>query len=70
MLTLTALPIMTDAQAEKLFKTFLNRNQHVRTLITEDADVYTGNGKMLAKFRKNVVDLDVLKPGLKPLKAQ
>lgn len=56
--------IMTDAQADAMHKQFLSP-EHCRTLITEDTDVYELNtNKLLARFRKNAISLDVLKLGV------
>ena len=53
---------LTPAQGEKLKGKFLDDNSYDR-LITEDADAYDLNGKLLFKFRKNVIPIEVLKNG-------
>lgn len=63
MKTIRALPILTTSQTEALYKTFLTED-NIKQLITEDIDVYTNSGRLLARFRKNILSLDVLKAGV------
>ena len=58
---------LTPAQGEKLKGKFLDDNSYDR-LITEDADAYDLNGKLLFKFRKNVIPIEVLKNGYESFK--
>lgn len=63
MTTLVASPLMTDAQADKLYKNFIDES-YMNRLITEDVDIKLPNGKLLARFRKNVLSMDLLKLGV------
>lgn len=58
---------LTPAQAEKLKGKFLDDNSY-DTLVTEDSDAYDMNGKLLFKFRKNVIPFEVLKNGYESFK--
>ena len=52
--------LITDADMEKLGNTFVQPNQ-VHLIIDSDADVFTKDGKLLFRFRKNKLPLaDVL----------
>jgi hypothetical protein len=44
-----------DEKMEKKMNTFLKRDD-IDTIITDDADVYTEDGKLLLRFRKKVLD--------------
>lgn len=44
-----------DEKMEKKMTTFLKRDD-IDTIITDDADVYTEDGKLLLRFRKKVLD--------------
>jgi hypothetical protein len=58
---------LTPAQAEKLKGKFLDQDSY-DTLVTDDADAYDLNGKLLFKFRKNVIPIEVLKNGYESFK--
>lgn len=53
---------MTPAQAEKLKASFLDESSY-DLVIDHDADGYDKNGKMLFKFRKGAVPLEITKLG-------
>lgn len=59
--------LMTAQQSEKLNKQFIDES-HISTLINYDCDGYDTHGKLLFKFRKNVIPLDVLKRGVESFK--
>lgn len=54
-------------EAEKLKGTFLDRS-HFDTLITQDADGYDLDGKLLFRFRKGALPLEVIKLGYESFK--
>jgi hypothetical protein len=58
---------MTAQQAEKLNKQFIDE-KYARTIINYDCDGYDSHDKLLFKFRKNVIPLDVLKLGVDSFK--
>ena len=49
----------TDNQMENMANTFVTRTK-IDHFIDEDADIYSEDGKLLAKFRKNVLSENVL----------
>ena len=49
----------TDKQMENMANTFVTRSK-IDHFIDEDADIYSEDGKLLAKFRKNVLSENVL----------
>lgn len=58
---------LTDDQAEKLKGKYLT-DKNYDLLITEDADGYDMNGKLLFRFRKNAIPLETLKLGVNSFK--
>lgn len=64
---ITAKKQLTDEQAENLIGKFLNES-HYDTLVTSDCDVYGTDGKLLLKFRKNIIPLEVIKNGYESFK--
>lgn len=54
---------LSDAAVEKLVATYIDES-HFDRLITESCDVYDAAGKLVAKFRKNVLPLETLKLGV------
>ena len=44
--------IISDTEMPTFFNTFVKPSQ-IKTIINEDADVYTKEGKLLLRFRKN-----------------
>lgn len=61
---LTLKRLYTDKQAEKKFKGKFLQPEDCKLLITEDCDGYDATGKMLFKFRKAVLPVDLLKLGI------
>jgi hypothetical protein len=49
----------TDKQMENMANTFVSRSK-IDHIIDEDVDIYSDDGKLLAKFRKNVLSKNVL----------
>lgn len=58
---------MTPAQGDALHKSFLTK-EHVHTLVNYDCDGYDLNGKMLFRYRKNAIPMEVLKQGVEAFK--
>jgi len=58
---------MKDAEAEKLRATYINED-NFDELIVSDCDLYDVSGKMIARFRKNVLSIDLLKSGYEAFK--
>lgn len=58
---------INDADAEKMKGTFLDERSYNR-LITDSCDCFDEYGNMLFKFRKNAIELDVLKLGYESFK--
>lgn len=58
---------LTPQQAEKLAATFLGEKDY-DTLVQHDCDAYNSHGKLLFKFRKNVIPFDILKTGVDAFK--
>jgi hypothetical protein len=58
---------LTDQQTEKLKGKYLN-DKNYDLLITEDADGYDVNGKLLFRFRKNSMPLETLMLGVNSFK--
>jgi hypothetical protein len=58
---------LTDEQTEKLKGKYLN-DKNYDLLITEDADGYDINGKLLFRFRKNAIPLETLMLGVDSFK--
>ena len=52
MKTLYADKLISDKEMPKFFNTFVKHSQ-IKTVIDEDADVYTKDGKLLLRFRKS-----------------
>lgn len=59
--------LMTAKQSEKLNKQFIDE-KYINSLINYDCDGYDSQGKLLFKFRKNAIPLDVLKLGVDSFK--
>ena len=55
---------LTDAEAEKLVATYVTEDHFDGPPISESCDVYDSAGKLLAKFRKGALPLDVLESGV------
>jgi len=51
----TVRKILTDSQTEKCLRNFMTE-KHFPVIIESDADVYTEDGKLLLRFRKNVLN--------------
>lgn len=47
--------IITDENMKKYYNTFVKPDQ-IKTILDEDADVYTTEGRLLLRFRKNKLD--------------
>ena len=60
MITIKLKTAIKPEQCELLKGKFLN-DSHYDTLISEDCDAYDLSGKLLFRFRKNVIPLDLLK---------
>ena len=58
---------LTDEKAATLKGKYLN-DSHYDLLITEDADGYDTNGKLLFKFRKKAIPMETLKLGVDSFK--
>jgi len=56
-----------DASAEKLKATFLDESSFDE-LLTADADVYDTNGKLLLKYRKNIIPVELARLGYESFK--
>jgi hypothetical protein len=63
----TVRPILTDEEAEACLGTFLT-DKHFPFVLDHDADVYTEDGKMLARFRKGVLDDNKLEDAYEAMK--
>ena len=61
--TLKLKRVLTPAQGDALHKKFLTRD-HVETLVDYDCDGYDLNGKMLFRYRKNAIPMEILKQGV------
>lgn len=59
--------VLTTQQAEKLKATFLDDNSYDK-VIDHDCDGYSMDGKLLFKFRKNVIPTDILEVGYNAFK--
>jgi hypothetical protein len=59
--------VLTPAQGDALHKEFLT-NDHFHTLVNYDCDGYDLNGKLLFRYRKNAIPMDVLKRGVDAFK--
>jgi hypothetical protein len=57
MKTLTVEKLITDRDMPKYFNTFVKPSQ-IKTILDEDADVYTSEGKLLLRFRKKKLSKD------------
>lgn len=60
--------ILIDEQAEALKGQYLDESYIKFPIITEDCDAYDNQGKLLLKFRKNVLPLEILKLGVDSFK--
>jgi hypothetical protein len=58
---------LTDEKSEKLKGKYLT-DKNYNLLITEDADAYDANGKLLFRFRKNAIPLETLMLGVNSFK--
>ncbi len=58
---------MTPAQGDALHKKFLTK-EHVKILVNYDCDGYDVNGKMLFRYRKKAIPMEVLKQGVEAFK--
>lgn len=58
---------LSPSQSEKLKGKFLDDNSY-DILIQEDTDAYDMNGKLLFKFRKNTIPIEILKNGYESFK--
>lgn len=56
--------IISDDEGEKLKGKFLDESYIRHPIIDHDADGYDTNGRLLFKFRKNVLPIEVLKAGV------
>lgn len=57
--------LLTDKEGSKLKGKFLDAETYIKyPIIDHDADGYDENGKLLFRFRKNVLPLDILKLGV------
>lgn len=61
--------IYTDEQAEKKFKGKFLKESDVKLLVTTDTDAYDTNGRMLFRFRKNVMPIETLMLGVDNFRA-
>jgi hypothetical protein len=59
--------VLTPAQGDALHKKFLTNDDYT-TLINYDCDGYDLNGKLLFRYRKNAIPMDVLKSGVEAFK--
>jgi len=59
--------VLTPAQGDALHKKFLT-NDDYQILINYDCDGYDLNGKLLFRYRKNAIPMDVLKSGVEAFK--
>ena len=57
MKTLIVDKVISDKKMERLTNTFVTPSQ-INTIVNEDADVYTKEGKLLLKFRKKKLNAD------------
>ena len=58
--------IMTDSEIENSEGEHFDES-HYKLILDHDADVYTKEGKLLLKLRKNVIPDSVIKPALESL---
>jgi hypothetical protein len=65
--TLRLKRVLTPAQGDALHKKFLT-NDNVQILINYDCDGYDLNGKMLFRYRKNAIPMEILKQGVNAFK--
>jgi len=65
--TLKLKRVLTPAQGDALHKKFLTRD-NVETLVDYDCDGYDLNGKMLFRYRKNAIPMEILKQGVDAFK--
>jgi len=63
----TVRPVLTDEEAEDCLGTFLT-DTHFPFVLDHDADIYTEEGKMLARFRKGVLDKGKLEDAYEAMK--
>lgn len=56
--------ILTDEEGERLKTQFLDESYIKHPIISHNADGYDVNGKLLFKFRKGVLPIDILKKGV------
>lgn len=59
--------LLTDDQAEKLKGTFLDDNSY-DTVITSDTDAYDSAGRLLFRFRKGAIPLEIARLGYESFK--
>ena len=60
-------PILTDEETKQCMSTFLTA-KHFPTVLTKDADVYTEDGRLLLRFRKNVLRQDKINRAYEAMK--
>jgi hypothetical protein len=65
--TLKLKRVLTPAQGDALHKKFLTRD-NVEILVDYDCDGYDLNGKMLFRYRKNAIPMEILKQGVDAFK--
>jgi hypothetical protein len=65
--TLNLKRVLTPAQGDSLQKKFLTAN-HVQILVNYDCDAYDLSGKLLFRYRKNAIPLEILKQGVEAFK--
>lgn len=65
--TLKLKRVLTPAQGDALHKKFLT-SDNVETLVDYDCDGYDLNGKMLFRYRKNAIPMEILKQGVDAFK--
>ena len=58
---------MTDEQGDLLKGKFLDES-YITHLITSDTDAYDSAGRLILRFRKRVMDIDLLKTGVESFK--
>lgn len=61
--------LYTDEQAEKKFKGKFLKESDCKKLITTDTDAYDSSGRLLFRFRKNVIPIDTLMLGVDNFRA-
>lgn len=56
--------IYTDDKAERIFKGKFLKEEDCKVLINSDTDAYDSSGKMLFRFRKNIIPIETLMIGV------